>query len=253
MRNIKIYESLVKSILSRSKIPGIDYSLNPYIGCSFACKYCYASFVKRFYKHPENFGEFVEVKMNAPEILEKEFPRKKPGKIVMSLICDPYQPVEKKYKITRKCLEVFLKLENISSRFQLSILTKSPLVVRDIDILKELKNVKVGFSISTDSERLRKIFEPFSPTIESRIRALRFLKENGIRTYVFVAPVLPMNVENLMKKLNGSTDEINVDCMNYIWKTRNLYKKYKMEFAMKREYCEKIRKQIEFFFHQRPN
>ena len=111
----------------------------------------------------------------------------------------------------------------------------------------------MGFSISTDSERLRKIFEPFSPTIESRIRALRFLKENGIRTYVFVAPVLPMNVENLMKKLNGSTDEINVDCMNYIWKTRNLYKKYKMEFAMKREYCEKIRKQIEFFFHQRPN
>ncbi|MDI3472954.1 MAG: hypothetical protein PWQ48_1235 [Thermotogaceae bacterium] len=244
MRKIKVYEIFVKNVLTKSKIPGIDYSLNPYIGCSFACKYCYASFISRFRKHAEKFGEFVEVKMNAPEVLEKEILKKKPGKIAMSLICDPYQPIEKKYQITRRCLEIFERHEQMFSKFQLSILTKSPLVTRDVDLLKNLKNIKVGFSIATDNEVLKRIFEPFSPTIESRLKALKILKENGISTYVFIAPVLPMNAENLLKKLHGLVDEIDVDCMNYIWKTREIYRKYNIEFAMREDYCEKVKEKI---------
>jgi len=241
---LKTYKIIAKNVLTKSKIPGVDYSLNPYIGCVFGCKYCYASFIKKFRPHEEPWGEFVEIKLNCSDVLKEELKKKKPGKIVMSLVCDPYQPIEEKYRITRKCLETFLEIGSKADKFNLSILTKSPLVIRDIDILKELKNVEVGFSIATDNEEIRKIFGPRSPTIKRRLEALKILKGSDIKTYAFVAPVLPMNVTNLMSQLHGLVDRIDVDCMNYVWKTRKLYERYKIEFALDNEYCENIKKKI---------
>jgi len=113
-------------------------------------------------------GEFVDVKINAPEMLEKEIKRKEKGNVWISGICDPYQPIEKKYQITRKCLEILQKYQ-----WPVTIQTKSPLVLRDLDLFKKFKEIEVGFTITTGKDCIRKIFEPKGPSIQERIRALK--------------------------------------------------------------------------------
>ncbi len=102
--NINIVEA--KSILLRSGIPDVTYCINPYTGCPHACIYCYASFMKRFTGHTEPWGEFIDIKINAAEILKKQIKRAKKDKVLLSSVTDPYNPYEEKYGITRQCLEV---------------------------------------------------------------------------------------------------------------------------------------------------
>ena len=147
----KIKEITAKSILSKSQVS--DYALNPYVGCSHACVYCYAKFMKRFTGHREAWGEFVDVKIYAPELLAREVTKKKAGRVWISGVCDPYQPLERKYKLTRRCLEVL-----VEHGWPITIQTKSLLVLRDIDILKKAADVEVGFTITTTDERMRKSF-----------------------------------------------------------------------------------------------
>ncbi len=213
-----IREKRVKSILSKSGIPGIDYCLNPYVGCSHACRYCYATFMKRFTGHLEPWGAFLDVKINAPEVLKKDLHRAAKGHIILSSVTDPYQAYEEKYQITRKCLEVLM-----SGHFSVGILTKSPLVLRDLDLFKKFGDIEVGFTVTTDQDKIRKIFEPYAPPIEARIQSLRTLHENGIKTYAFIGPLLPMNPENLAAKIRPYVDSILVDRMNYVSKTRKIY------------------------------
>jgi DNA repair photolyase len=149
---MKIKEILAKNILSKSKV--YDYTLNPYIGCEHGCSYCYARFMKRFTGHKEDWGEFVDVKINAPELLDKEIKKKKTGRVWISGICDPYQPIEEKYELTRKFLEILLKHD-----WPVTIQTKSPLILRDIGLLKKLRKIEVCFTIATADEKIRKIFE----------------------------------------------------------------------------------------------
>ena len=104
---MKIKEIQAKNILSESKV--YDWTINPYVGCQHGCIYCYAKFMKRFSGHKENWGEFVDVKMNVPELLSQEIKKKKKGRVWVSGVCDPYQPVEKKYELTKKCLEILQK------------------------------------------------------------------------------------------------------------------------------------------------
>jgi DNA repair photolyase len=215
VEEMKISEIEVKGILTKSRIPGVDYSLNPYVGCFFGCRYCYASFMRRFTNHQEPWGEFVGVKINTPEVLHRQLQRAKPGQIVMSLVTDPYQPIEKKYQLTRRCLEVFLELRPRSEEFSLSILTRSALVLRDIDLLKQPKNLEVGMSVTTDNDAIRKLFEPWAHSIPSRIEALRRLKAAGIKTYAFIGPMLPMNPDRLANSLVGVVDHVLMDRMNY--------------------------------------
>lgn len=247
---MKIAEIIAKGILTKSRIPGVDYSLNPYVGCFFGCRYCYASFMRRFTNHPEPWGEFVDVKINTPELLEKQLQRAKPGHIVMSLVTDPYQPIEKKYHITRRCLEVFLELQPYLEGFSLSILTRSALVLRDIDLLKQLKNLEVGMSVTTDGDTIRKLFEPRAHAIPSRIEALRQLKAAGIKTYAFIGPMLPMNPEKLAQSLVGVVDHVLIDRMNYTWKTRRLYEQHGLEFALEPGYSAATRQVLERVFRQ---
>lgn len=180
----------------------------------------------------------------------KQLQRAKPGRIVMSLVTDPYQPIEKKYELTRRCLEVFLKRWPRSEEFMLSILTRSALVLKDSDLLKQLKNLEVGLSITTDSDPIREIFEPNAHSIASRIEALRRLKAAGIKTYAFVGPMLPMNPEKLAKSLVGTVDRVLMDRMNYTWKTRRLYKKHGLEFALEPDYFAWARRELEHVFRQ---
>lgn len=164
----------------------MDYTINPYTGCEHGCVYCYSDFMGRFRRHREQWGTFVDVKVNAPRVLRQQLPRAKPGLISLSTVTDPYQPLERRYELTRACLQ-----ELIDFPFTVSILTKSALVLRDLDVLPRLGEVDVGITITTLDERLRKIFEPRAPSVQDRLHALRELSVAGIRTWVFFGPVLP--------------------------------------------------------------
>jgi len=204
---MKVKEIQAKSVLSRSKV--FDYTLNPYIGCAHGCRYCYAKFIKRFTGHQENWGEFVDVKINAPELLAKEIKGKKPGRVWVSGICDPYQPLEKKYQLTRRCLAIL-----IENGWPITVQTKSPLVLRDLDLLKKGEGIEVCFTITTADERIREIFEPHAPPISARLNALEKLHTAGIRTSAMIAPLLP-GAEELAKELKGKVDSVLIDRMNY--------------------------------------
>ena len=241
-----IKEVLAKSIMTKTGIPDSDYVINPYVGCSHGCKYCYADFIVRKFKkisHP--WGEFVQVKINAPEILKKEIKHKKKGIVLFSSICDPYQPVEAKYKLTRQCLEILLE-----HQFPVSILTKSKFALRDIDLFKEFEDSKVGLSITTDDDEIRKIFEPRSPSIEERIKALDELHRQGIYTYVFIGPILPQNPERLASLLKDKVDCVLIDKMNYSYKVKKIYRTCGFEYALEPEYFEDVAKKLEKIFRK---
>ena len=238
--SVNIKEAKARTILSKSGITGVDYCINPYTGCTHGCRYCYATFMKRFTNHNEPWGSFVDVKINAPYILRKQLRRAQKGSIVISSVTDPYQPLELRYEITRKCLA-----ELIPYQFSVDILTKSPLVCRDIEFFKQFKDIEVGITITTDEEKIRRIFEPKAPPIEARIQTIKKLHEARICTYVFIGPLLPMNPEVLCEKLADYVDYVFIDRMNYITKTRPLYKQYKLDGWLNREFSSGIIERLE--------
>jgi len=179
-----IKEIKVKTALSPSQLPGLDYALNPYRGCAHACVYCYAPSVIHWDKG--KWGEIVEAKINLPRFLSKELRVKKKGVVGLGTVTDPYQPAEKKYEITRRCLELFLMHD-----LPVCIQTKSSLVLRDIDLLKKFKNIDVGITLTAIDDAVREKMEPGASSVSERLRALAELRENGIRTWVFLGPVMP--------------------------------------------------------------
>jgi DNA repair photolyase len=217
---MKIKEIQAKNILSKSKV--YDWTINPYVGCQHSCIYCYAQFMKRFSGHKENWGEFVDAKMNAPELLSQEIKKKKKGRVWISGVCDPYQPVEGKYELTKKCLEILQE-----NNWPVTIQTKSPLVLRDLELLKKFQEIEVGFTITTGDEEIRKIFEPRTAPINERIETLDKLHQEGIKTYAMIAPLLP-KAESLVTKLKGKVDYVIIDKMNYHYADW-VYKKYQWE------------------------
>ncbi|MDH5481867.1 MAG: radical SAM protein [Candidatus Bathyarchaeota archaeon] len=222
-----IKEVYARTILSKSKV--FDYTINPYIGCEHSCVYCYARFMKRFTGHKERWGEFVDVKINAAYLLQNEINRKKVGRVWISGVCDPYQLLEKKYEITRRCLEILSK-----HNWPVTVQTKSPLVLRDVDLLRKIKDVEVGFTITTADDDVRKIFEPNVSSIEERIETLEKLHSLGIRTFAMIAPMLP-KADDLPAKIAGKVDYVLVDKMNYHnadW----VYRKHKLEYARTEDY-----------------
>ncbi|VVB54842.1 Radical SAM superfamily protein [uncultured archaeon] len=181
-----IKEVKVKTALSPSKLPGLEYALNPYRGCEHACVYCYAPSVIHWDKEKGEWGELVEAKVNLPRILSKELRVKKKGVAGLGTVTDPYQPAEKKYEITRRCLELLLLHD-----FPVCIQTKSSLVLRDMDLLKKFTNIEVGITLTTLDDSARVKMEPGASTVEERLRTLEELSKNGINTWVFLGPVMP--------------------------------------------------------------
>jgi DNA repair photolyase len=220
---MKITEINAKSILSKSKI--YDYALNPYVGCQHGCVYCYAKFMKRFTGHKERWGEFVDVKINAPELLADEVRKKRVGRVWISGVCDPYQPVERRYMLTKRCLEIL-----VEKGWPFTVQTKSSLVLRDIELLKRANDAEVGFSITTADESIRRIFEPGTQPLKKRIEALAKLRSESIKTFVMVAPVLP-GAEGLVSALKGKVEYVVLDRLNYHYADW-AYKKYGMQWAM---------------------
>ena len=203
-----------KSILSKSKVA--DYSLNPYIGCAHGCTYCYAKYMKRFTGHREPWGTFVDVKKNAISLLQRELRRKKPGKIWLSGTCDPYQPIEEQSNITRGCLRLLAQ-----HGWPVTIQTKSPLILRDLDIFTKSQGINVVVTITTADDEIRKIFEPYAPSIPNRLQALTTLHTAGIPLSAMIAPLLPHS-EGLLPQLQDLVDFILIDKMNY----KNLNRPY---------------------------
>jgi len=218
--NCKVTEIMAKSILQKSKLPESDYCVNPYIGCAHQCIYCYARFMGRFTGHAkEKWGEYIDVRTNSAELMKKEI--KKIGSpddiIFLGSVTDVYQPIEIKYKLTRQILEI-LKDNDAYTVLQ----TKSNLILRDIDILKQFKRCEVGFTITSLDDNIRKMFEPYSSNVESRLESLKNLKLAGIKTYAFIGPIIPniTNVDSILKRISGIVDyvmgeSLNIRCGNW--------------------------------------
>ena len=171
-----------KGILTKSNLPVADFSANPYLGCAHACKYCYASFMKRFSNHPEPWGEFVDVKDWPPV----RHPDKLAGKeVFIGSVTDPYQPLERKHKRTRRLLE-----ELQGSSVSVSISTKSDLVLRDLDLIKTFPNARVSWSVNTLDEGFRSQMDD-AASIERRLEAMRAFHDAGVRTTCFISPIFP--------------------------------------------------------------
>lgn len=228
---MKVKEIFAKTILTKTAISSFDYCINPYVGCGHGCRYCYASFMKRFTGHLEPWGEFIDVKVNAPYLLRKQLKRAKQGVVALSTVTDPYQPIEKKYRLTRKCLEALLE-----TQFSVNLLTRSSLCLRDMDLFKQFKNIEVGLSITTHDERIRKMFEPNSPSIQSRVNTLRTLRQEKIETYGFLGPMLPLDPKPMVAMLDGLVDEVLIDRMNYPNKVKAIYRQAKLEKYLEENY-----------------
>jgi len=217
-----IKEVYAKNILSKSKVS--DYTINPYIGCEHGCTYCYARFMKRYTGHREKWGRFVDAKINATKLLQHEIKKRKVGRVWISGVCDPYQPIEKRYELTRRCLAILSK-----HGWPITIQTKSPLVERDLELLKGFDDIEVGLTITTADGGIRKIFEPNCPSIKDRIEILEKLHSAGLKTYAMIAPLLP-GAEGLVRQLSGKVDHVLIDKMNYHYADW-VYKKYGLEHA----------------------
>lgn len=205
-------ETLARTALTRSRLPETDYCLNPYVGCSHNCVYCYARFMRRFTGHSEPWGTFVDARVNAAELLRQELARvRRPGQVLLGSVTDAYQPAERKYQITRALLT-----ELVGSPLKVGILTKSDLVLRDIDLLKQLKDCTVGLSITTLDEDVRRHFEPGASPVAKRLNALRVLHENGIATYAFVGPILPgfTDLRGIYDAVRGTVDSVWAEALN---------------------------------------
>ena len=178
-----VREVTCKSLLNRSR--NGNYSFNCYTGCGHGCVYCYARFMQRFHPHEEPWGEFVDVKVDAPDVLVRQLRRLRPGSVFTCSACDGWQRVERHYELTRRCCQLLLE-----AGFRLDILTKSELVLRDIDVL-ERGDVRLGVTITTTDETLARLWEPRASSVSARLQVLKEAKAAGLETSVMFGPLLP--------------------------------------------------------------
>jgi DNA repair photolyase len=201
---LKVIEKEAKSIFTKSGVS--DYSINQYVGCSHACLYCYAKFMCRW-KNYGFWGSWVEIKRNAPDLVKGKLIS---GEVFMSSVSDPYQTIEKEGMLTRRVLE------NMNKDVKLSILTKSDLVLRDIDLFKKFRNIEVGLTINGFDEDVKSFLEPNAPSHKRRINALRILRENNIKNYCFVSPIIPnlLNFEEVLEQTRKFCDSYFFEFLN---------------------------------------
>jgi DNA repair photolyase len=183
--------------------------------------------MRRYSGHSEPWGEFVDVKVNAPFLLRKQLERAKRGTVWVSSVCDPYQAIEARYGLTRQCL-----LELVKKQFPVNIQSKSVLALRDLDIFLQFQEIDFGFTITTDDERISRLFEKGASSVRERVNALAEIHSKGISTFVFIGPLLPGNPANLAELLSGKVDRVLIDRMNYIDTLRSFYAKHDLQRAL---------------------
>ena len=209
----------VKSVISKSNLPIAGFTVNPYVGCAHACKYCYADFMKRFTNHKEKWGTFVDVK-HWPDIKN---PQKYSGQtIIVGSVTDGYHPCEKEFEKTREFLKEF---EGADAN--LIITTKSSLILRDLDLIKKFPDPIISLSINTLDEEFRKDMDNASP-ISERLNTLKRFHDEGIKTVCFVSPIFP-GITDVFEIINEVSDYVD-----YIWlenlNLRGAYKKVILDY-----------------------
>lgn len=195
-------------LYAKSKLPASDYVINPYVGCLHGCAYCYACFMGRFNGHKEPWGTYAEPK----EYATMKLPREQKGKtILVGSVTDAYNPAERRHQKMPGILEA---LQGYGGHVE--ILTKSKLILRDVELLRQIPDLSVGVSLAFCSERDVKIWEPRASGVSERLDTLRTLHENGIGTYLFVAPYFPglTDLARLMAWTEGMVDRVCVENLN---------------------------------------
>lgn len=256
---MKVKTIPAKSLIVKSNLPASDYVINPYVGCSHSCRYCYASFMKRFTGHSEDWGTFVDIK----ECPHMRIPKNLSNKtILLSSVTDPYQPMESKSRSTRQVLQ-----QLVDCPASLEILTKSHLVTRDIDLFRKFPDIQIGISLNTLDDSFRKDMEPGASSISKRIEALKKLSESGISTYLFISPIFPgiTDVEQIVQEVAPYTKKICFENLNlrgvqipqvlaYIKEKhpnlQHLYRNIYLKNCM--EYWEKLETQIQILNEKYP-
>lgn len=252
--NEKIIQA--KDYLTKSNLPASDYVINPYVGCPHACKYCYARFMKRFTGHKEEWGSFIDIKQCDKPISLKKLQNKS---VFLSSVTDCYNSFEEKYKVTRKILE-----QLVNAECSIGISTKSKLILRDVDLLKKLKDLKVSVSINTLDENFKNDMDNASSIID-RLYTLKELHNHGIYTVLFMSPIFPYitDFKSIIEKTHTYVDEYWFENLNlrgeykqkilaYIKeKYSELYGEYKQIFiAGEKMYWEKLSIEIEDYCNQ---
>lgn len=223
MAELIINEIETGNILSKSNLPVCEFSVNPYVGCTHACKYCYASFMKRFTGHTEQWGTFLDVK----HWKEIKNPEKYKGKeLFIGSVTDPYNPQEEKYRRTRALLEQ-LK----GSGAKLSIATKSDLILRDLDLIKTFPNARVSWSINTLDENFRADMDN-AVSIERRLAAMKAFYLAGVRTTCFISPIFPgiTDIKAIIRRAMSQCNLIWLENLNL----RGGYKNVIMEYIQEK-------------------
>lgn len=190
----------VKDYLNKTKLKSLDYVINPYVGCPHKCLYCYASYMCSFSKHTEGWGDFIDVKCTNKKI---NIFKIKGKKVMISTVTDPYNVYEKEFCVTRKVLEQLVKSEAL-----ITVVTKSNLVLRDVDLFKQMKHVEVALSISIMDESVKSKLEPASPSVAERIETLKALKAEGIKTVCNISPIIP-EITDFVQIIEATKDYVD--------------------------------------------
>jgi DNA repair photolyase len=229
-----------------------QYYINPYVGCMIACPFCYvisrADFARRLEGLPElPWGHYLDVKINAAEVLRREVQTVRRGLVRMSpIITDPYQSAERRFRITRQILEVLVETELAPV-----VLTRAPRILDDLDLLKRFRRALVGFSIPTDDDRYRQIFEPNADPIDERFEALRTLHAAGVRTFAVIQPILPMNADRLVERLAPYVCAVRLDKLYFGDRVMEVYRRHGLEPFASESYAEATMEQLARAFEAR--
>lgn len=221
------------------------YYVNPYAGCTIGCDFCYVAERADLSRELEGlprleWGRWVDVKINAAEVLRREVEEMPPGLVRLSpILTDPYQPIERKHRITRQCLEVL-----VERGFTPVILTRAALVARDLDVLARFRVAAVGLTIPTDDDGVRRCFEPGADPIDERIEALRACHAAGLRTFAVIQPMLPMDPDRLVARVAPWVRAVRVDRMYELDRVRHLYRAARLESASTDAFFEATRARL---------
>lgn len=212
----EVREIVASSILTPQKVgslsPYYDYSLNPYAGCAFSCSYCYVPKFPNARHEFMDWGKWVDVKMNAPELVRRDRTKIFGSKIFFSSATDPYQYLELKYRLTRRCLEELLHYKPA----HITMHTRSHLILQDLELLKAFgPTLSVGVSFTTDIESVRREFEPKAPSVQRRLDLIRSLHQAGVDVYISMSPLLPCNPERFAEMIAPYVDKVWVDTMRW--------------------------------------
>lgn len=228
------------------------YYLNPYVGCTLGCEFCYVAERADFSRALEAlpavpWGRWVDAKINAPEVLRREIVSFPPGVVRLSpLVTDPYQPLERRLRITRACLEVLQ-----GRGFTPVVLTRATLVLEDLPLLGRFPSAGVGFSIPTDDDRIRRHFEPGGDPIEERLAALRACHAAGLRTFAVIQPLLPMDPDRLVEAVAPYVHAVRVDRMYQVDRAAPLYARCGRPEASRETFFEEVGRRVREGFAQR--